>query len=256
MAIKRQNIRKSVLATTFLLFEYRVFHLFFSPVLLVIAASQGIINGSLLIYGLLFIGSLFMGRAWCGWVCPGCAVNEAASLLVQKRPRKSRWFAVKYAISAVLLGSVVFMLIQAGGVHAVHPFFGMSQESTSQDILLLFGVVVMMVPMTFLLGRQAHCHYFCWQAPIMILGTKIKDFFGWPSVHIQVKADACRDCGACDRNCTMGLKVSEMVKSGVLRDSECILCGNCEDHCPNGVIKVVYGKPVRILLAGEIAINK
>lgn len=257
MTIKPQNIRKSILAATFLLFEYRVFHLFFSPVLLLMAASKGIINGSLLIYGLLFVVSLFLGRTWCGWVCPGCGVSEVTSLLVQKRPRRSKWFLLKYANFAVLMAAVIFMMIRAGGIHSLDPFFGMSQESSTQDIILLFGIVAVMVPTNLLLGRQAHCHYLCWQAPIMILGTKIKDFFRWPSLHVKVNSGICRDCGACDRNCPMGLNVSEMVRSGVVRNDECILCRNCVDHCPNGTLEFSFSRPPKQGkgLKGRVSLN-
>jgi hypothetical protein len=61
MAIKRQSIRKGLLAAMLVLFQYRLFHLFFSPVLIVVAASQGIVDGSMLIYVLLFLSSLYFG---------------------------------------------------------------------------------------------------------------------------------------------------------------------------------------------------
>jgi ferredoxin-type protein NapH len=243
MSKNRQNIRKSILASAFLLFEYRLFHLFFSPVLIVVAASQGLINGSMIMYGLLFLSSLYFGRAWCGWLCPGAAINEVCSLVVEKRPRENKAYAIKFVSSGLLMGAVILLAIRAGGFHSIVPFFGLTQESTSQDIFLLFGAVVIIVPVAFLLGKQAHCHYLCWQAPILIIGTKIKEHFRWPSLHLEVSPDACLDCGACDRNCPMSLQVAAMVKSGSLRHAECILCGNCVDHCSKGAIQYSFGAP-------------
>jgi polyferredoxin len=100
MNTNRQRIRKSLLALMFILFQYRLFHLFFSPVLLVVAASQGVVNGSLLIYALLFLGALFFGRAWCGWCCPGAALNEACSVVIRKRCRCGKGDKVKYMLFA------------------------------------------------------------------------------------------------------------------------------------------------------------
>jgi ferredoxin-type protein NapH len=245
MKINRQRIRKSLLALMFVLFQYRLFHLFFSPVLIVVAASQGIVNGSLIIYVLLFLGSLFFGRAWCGWLCPGAALNEACSVVVHKRCRGGRADMVKYIILAVLAGMIGFMAYRAGGFHAVDPFFGMDRRSHLQDIFLLVGAFVIIVPLSLLWGRRANCRYLCWEAPIMILGTKIKERVGWPSLHLIANPAACKNCGMCDRHCPMSLPVTEMAKSGNMQNAECVLCGNCVDHCPTGAIRFAFGVPKR-----------
>ena len=245
MKTNRQRIRKSLLALMFVLFQYRLFHLFFSPVLIVVAASQGIVNGSLLIYALLFLGSLFFGRAWCGWLCPGAALNEACSVVTHKRCRGGKADMAKYIISAVLAGAIGYMAYRAGGFHAVDPFFGMERRSHLQDIFLLFGAVVIIVPLALLLGRRANCRYLCWEAPIMIIGTKIKNIIRWPSLHLTVNPAACKDCGMCDRLCPMSLPVAEMVKRGNMQNAECVLCGKCVDNCPTGAIRFAFGVPKR-----------
>jgi len=174
ISTRRQNIRKFIIASAFLLFEYRLFHLFFSPVLIVFAASQGIVNGTLIIYAFLFLTSLYFGRAWCGWICPGSAINEICSLVVRKHPKGRKAHAIKYVTFALLTVVIIFMAIRAGGYHAIDPFFGMDRESVTQDILLLFGAVAIIVPIAFIFGKYSHCHYLCWMAPILIIGTRIK----------------------------------------------------------------------------------
>jgi ferredoxin-type protein NapH len=239
----RQRIRKGLLALMFVLFQYRLFHLFFSPVLAVAAASEGIVNGSLIIYALLFLGSLFFGRAWCGWCCPGAALNEACSVVVRKRCNAARGNMIKYVVLAVLAGLIGLVAYRAGGFHEVAPFYGMDRRSLLQDIFLLFGAVVLIVPLALCFGRFANCHYLCWEAPIMIIGTKIKNTIGWPSLHLRANPAACNDCGNCDRHCPMSLLVSAMVQKGNLQNDECVLCGNCVDRCPAGAIRYAFGVP-------------
>jgi ferredoxin-type protein NapH len=216
MAINRQSIRKGLLAAMLVLFQYRLFHLFFSPVLLVVAASQGIVNGSLLIYALLFLSSLYFGRAWCGWLCPGAALNEACSVVVRKQCSGGKAAKIKYVVFALLAGLTGFMAFRAGGFHAVDPFYGMERRSLLQDIFLLAGAVAIILPLAFFFGRFGNCHYLCWEAPILIIGTKIKDMARWPSLHLAVNTKDCNDCGKCDRHCPMSLPVAAMVKRGSL----------------------------------------
>jgi ferredoxin-type protein NapH len=245
MNIKRQSIRKSILAVMFVLFQYRLFHLFFSPVLIVVAASQGIVNGSLLIYAVLFLTSLYFGRAWCGWLCPGAAINEACSQLFRKPATRGRANLIKYVVFTLWAGLIVFLALRAGGFHTVDPFFGVDRRSFLQDILLLFGTVAIIVPFSFFFGKFGNCHYLCWEAPILIIGTWIKRKAWWPSLHLVARPDGCISCGKCDRHCPMSLPVTAMVRNGSLQNAECILCGNCVDQCLAGVIRYAFGTPDR-----------
>jgi len=240
MKITRQHIRKSLLAFMFLLFQDRLFHLFFSPVLAVVAAAQGIVNGSLLIYSLLFVSALFFGRTWCGWCCPGAAINEACSVIVRKRCRSGKRDKVKYLIFAVWAGVIGYAAFRSGGFHTIQPTFGLDRRSLMQDLFLSIGVVAIVVPLALRFGRYANCHYLCWVAPIMIIGTKLKDRARWPSLRLVSDPSACTNCGKCDRYCPMHLPVAAMVRKGSLQNDECLLCGSCADHCQTGAIRYAF----------------
>ena len=71
----RQKIRKASILVSFFLFPAIFYYL--SPVLIIEASSKGIINGSFILFFLMFISSLFLGRAYCGWICPGAGCQEA-----------------------------------------------------------------------------------------------------------------------------------------------------------------------------------
>jgi ferredoxin-type protein NapH len=70
----RQRIRKALVILAFLSFPITMN--FLSPYVIIDGAMSGIVNGSLVMFGLMFVSSLFLGRAWCGWVCPGAGMQE------------------------------------------------------------------------------------------------------------------------------------------------------------------------------------
>jgi len=70
---------------SFLLFPVTINY--FSPYVIIDGASEGIVAGSFITFGTLFLGSLFFGRAFCGWVCPGAGLQEACFSISDKRAR-------------------------------------------------------------------------------------------------------------------------------------------------------------------------
>ncbi len=74
----------------------------------------------------------------------------------------------------------------------------------------------------------------------MIIGRKIRNIVGWPSLRLQATPNKCSDCLTCTRSCPMSLDVNGMVKSAQMEDSECILCGNCVDGCSRDAIRFSF----------------
>lgn len=73
----RQRIRRGVILVSFIIFP--IIMNYFSPYVIIDGASQGIVNGSFVVFGLMFLSALFLGRAWCGWGCPAGGLQEAAT---------------------------------------------------------------------------------------------------------------------------------------------------------------------------------
>ena len=236
--MKRQTGRKLLLVVSFVLFQaLLIFHLFFSPVLVIIAASQGIVNGSLVIFILLFLTSLFFGRAFCGWVCPGSGLNELCTIGTSKRAPNGNFNRVKYAVSGIWLSIIALLAFIAGGFQSVDLFYGTETSNITQEIIMFFGVIALIVPAAFIIGTRANCKYICWLAPIMIAGSTIRKRVGYPGLHLEADLNRCVQCGECNEACPMSLDVMSRVLSKDLYDKECILCGSCIDICPNEVIR-------------------
>ncbi len=97
--MRRQRIRKAMILISFLLFPITMWYL--SPYLIIMGVSRGIISGSFIVFCLQFLTSLFLGRVFCGWICPVAGLGEACFIIQNKPVRKSEYFSVAGAASLI-----------------------------------------------------------------------------------------------------------------------------------------------------------
>ncbi|MDZ4177634.1 MAG: 4Fe-4S binding protein [Coriobacteriia bacterium] len=240
--VRRQAIRRALLLLSFIAFPITINY--FSPYLIVEAAFQGIVNGSLIVFGSMFVGSLVFGRLWCGWMCPAAGLQEPLQRVNGRRISRGTGL-IKWAIWAPWMALIIFAAVRAGGYTSVQPLYGtIGGISVAGDVdrpivaayaiylivvLLFFGLAVK-------LGRRGGCHSVCWMAPFMIAGRAVRNTIGWPALGLTASRSACSRCGTCTSVCPMSVDVENRVASGRMEDSECVLCGTCVDACPNHAI--------------------
>ena len=236
--MKRQRLRKALVLISFLLFPITLYY--FSPYLIIQGAYQGIVTGSFIVFILMFLASLFLGRAFCGWVCPAGGLQECCTLVVGKKTRGGKLNWIKYIIWIPWVSIIILMFKTSGGFKQINFFYqtdhGVSITSP-QAYIIFYAVILLIVVLAFTAGRRSFCHYACWMAPFMIIGTKLKNVFKYPSLHLKPDQDKCISCKSCTKKCPMSLEVMDMVHKGTMTNSECILCGECVDVCPKSVIK-------------------
>lgn len=235
--MKRQQTRKTIVFLLFLLFP-AVFG-YLSPILILAGAFEGVIAGSFVLFVLMFLFSLLFGRAFCGWVCPAGGLQDCARTAADKRA-KGKWRdRVKYFIWVPWLAAIVLGFVSAGGVKSLDMFFmtdnGLSVTSVQWLIIYLI-VAAAIAAIALLGGRRAFCHWFCWMAPFMVLGTMLRDKLRLPGLRLKAEPAKCTGCQQCSRHCPMSLEVASMVKKGSMKNSECILCGECVDGCKAGAV--------------------
>jgi polyferredoxin len=208
---KRQKLRMGIILFSFFLFPATFYYL--SPVLIVQAASQGIMNGSFIIFALQFMSALLLGRAFCGWACPaaGCVLKRGGYEKVDFL------YETTYGISVSGLSSLIAYFV------------------------VLFLLIVLPA---YTVGRRSFCHHLCWMAPFMILGRKVRNAGGWPSLRLAVESEKCTHCHTCTQNCPMSLPVEGMVEKGRMENAECILCGSCVDGCKYDVLRYSFRSSV------------
>ena len=106
------------------------------------------------------------------------------------------------------------------------------------NYVIYYGVILLLVAPPLIHGKRATCHYICWMAPFMVIGSSIGRFLHLPQLHIEADKSKCVSCGMCSRACPMGLDVKGMVADGTgSKCTECIQCGACVDECPKKVLR-------------------
>ncbi|MBA4395600.1 MAG: 4Fe-4S ferredoxin, partial [Desulfobacca sp.] len=234
---RRQKIRKGIILISFFLFPALFYYL--SPVLILQASAEGVINGSFILFVLMLNSALFLGRGYCGWVCPGAGCQEAIFSARDKKITRGDW--IKWAIWIPWIGSITVLAIKSGGYKKIDFFYQTTHGLSIGNIqgLIAYYVVLflLIVIPAFIFGKRSFCHHLCWMAPFMILGRKIRNRFNWPSLHLRSSPEHCLNCHTCTENCPMSLPVEEMVKKCNMETTECILCGSCVDGCKQGVIR-------------------
>lgn len=236
--MKRQQFRKMFLMISLLCFPVTLYY--FSPALIINAGLSGIINGSFLVFVLLFLFSLPFGRLFCAWLCPAGGIQECAFAVKERSPKQGWRLRIKYIIWVVWLTAVICCYFLSGGFAAVDFFFetehGISVSSI-QSYLIYYGIVCLILIPALLCGKRAFCHYFCWMAPFMVFGTKLRGLLHLPGLRVRAqKPEQCVSCGRCEKTCPMSVAVMEEVKNGGIKSSECIQCGACIDNCPRHVL--------------------
>lgn len=237
--MKRQTIRRTLLFISFLLFPITIWY--FSPYLIIQAASEHIMNGSFIVFVTMFVASMFLGRVWCGYLCPAGGLQECCTRTNDKAAKGGWRNKIKFVIWILWMAGIVATFIM-GKNDVTVDFFYMTDHGISiteiYNYIIYYGVLLILVLPAMIHGRRAACHYLCWMAPFMIIGSTIGRWLHFPQLHIEADKSQCISCHLCSKACPMGLDVTKMVNEGTnSKCTECIQCGACVDNCPKKALK-------------------
>ena len=235
----RQKIRKTLLLISFLLFPVTIFY--FSPYLIIEAVSEHIMNGSFIVFASMFVLSMFLGRVWCGYFCPAGGLQDYVFRIKDTSAKQGWRNNIKYVIWIVWMIAIIVTFILGKNDVTINFFYqtdhGISLSGIN-NYVVYYGVILILVVPSLIHGKRATCHYICWMAPFMVIGSTIGRWLHLPQLHIEADKTGCISCGKCNRACPMGLDVKKMVAEGVNgKCAECIQCGACVDECPKKVLK-------------------
>ncbi len=198
--------------------------------------------------------TIAFGRIFCGWVCPFGSIHHFVGYMGQRmrsgkeqvtKGRFSKYHAIKYFILFVFIGLTVggvgFSLLQTGFLAPIPlvtrsfsmvlvPVFDGSTAVTMATqryyeggfiiftLFLLFVVLNLFIPRFF-------CRFLCPSGALMGIFARFRLF------DFYRDKKACTACCDCTKACTGGCD-----PQGKLKSSECVMCFNCREVCPEEAI--------------------
>jgi len=234
----RQKNRKLLLIVSFLFFPVTLYY--FSPVLIINAGLEGVINGSFIVFTAMIISGFFFGRVFCAWLCPAGGLQECTALVNDKAPKQGWRNYIKYGIWVIWIMSVI--ACYASGRQNLKLDFLYKTEmgisvSNIYGYIVYYGILFLILILSLFAGKRAFCHYICWMAPFMLIGIKIRSLLHMPGLHIAVDDKKCISCNQCSEVCPMCINAAHLALHGKSDNLECIQCGACVDICrPKAIV--------------------
>ncbi len=238
---------------------------------------------------LLLIASLFLGRFFCGWLCPlGTILDLVTKRITKKAPLPWLKGNLKYWLLLPLLGASVFKLNLAGLLDPIaillrgltfflHPLLGDGVRSSWRGLYAVIGeqrdllapgyrlISDYLLPFrealyplafasAFILGLVIYLERYgerTWCRHLCPLGTLL-GLAARFSPLLRTPVAPCSDCRNCAALCPSGFDRELMQKE------ECLACMNCVATCPKGKVGFSFGlepeqKPImerRVFLGG------
>lgn len=200
----------------------------------------------------LLLGTLLIGNAFCGWLCPFGAIQDALAWLRRrlhlpsltvpvKLDRLLRWgrFVVLAVILAMTYATAKLWFADYDpylALFGLHWLFGVE----SSTALIGLGILVAVVGASLLVDRF-WCRYLC------PLGGVLSVLGRFSLFRIRRNRATCTDCTLCDRACRVAVTPSS---AAPLVSADCIGCMDCVTTCPvRGALQVeapvLLGVPLR-----------
>ncbi|MFP4521309.1 MAG: 4Fe-4S binding protein [Fibrobacterota bacterium] len=222
----------------------------------------------------LIVITVFLGRVFCGMMCPLGAYLDFMSIFFRKRkrnaPKNGKWKNSKYLVLAFLIVSSTagVMLFQYFGPLAISTrtaSFAMypvlkNLYSDFFDLLKgplsaagISGAEFIRIQKVFIFGGAGAVFYLVlitageflaprfWCRYICPTGALLGLFSGRAFYRRRVVENGCINCRACSSICPTGAIPPEEPDNTEVR--ECILCGKCIDACSRGYNKINFGIP-------------
>jgi polyferredoxin len=182
-------------------------------------------------------GPLVFGRIWCGWACWYSMVFDLLPYKSGDRHISARWGQLRYLHFGLSLLLVL-------GLWYVYDYRQAAQGETGQQWFLvglmlyhLIGIVLALV----LKDNRAFCKYLC---PVAV-PLKATARFSLLKVTGDPAACNCCEQRTCVTVCPMNVRIPDYVAQGKrVLSTECILCQECINTCPDEALKLSFGLDV------------
>lgn len=213
------------------------------------AFIQKIFSGTFIVLVITLLIALIFRRSFCGLICPFGALQEFFGLL-GKKIFKQRFTVpriidkpLRYLKYIILIITLYFAWKTANlWVNPYDPWaaYGHITEGVESLIeeYLIASIILIITIIGSLLYDRFFCKYLCPMGAFYGIVSKLS-----PSKIVR-NEDTCINCGLCNKNCPVNIKVSEQKE---IKSSECINCQSCILSCPqNGTLSFkIKNKSIR-----------
>src|SRR3989338_2937563 len=190
----------------------------------------------LFIFAAIILMSFFIGKSFCGWLCPVGFLSEllyrARKFICPSFKTPPSWLDYTLGVAKYLiLAFFVFMIFFAMSTAALKTFLDGDYNKISD--LRMFYFFARITPLAaFITAALFLLSYFIpyfWCRYLCPYGALLGLFSLAGPVKIERDAGKCTDCGHCTAACPQRIEVSKAVR--VFSD-ECTSCALCLDVCP------------------------
>lgn len=199
--------------------------------------------GSFVLLGGAVVTNIVFGRAFCGQFCPLGTLQElmgkARDALKIRRRELPQAFDVPARFLKYGIFGVFTVLTWQLGTLVIRPYdpWVAYHHLTSPELLANFGIGAAVLGVS-LAGSFAYDRFFC--KYLCPMGAFLGMFSKFSLFRVTRVADACTDCGLCDKACPANITVSAIERD--LSGAECIACGECVAVCPkDGALALTAG---------------
>ena len=183
-----------------------------------------------------FLMSLFLKKAFCGWVCPICTVSEATYRLGEKLLGKNfklpSWLdyplrSFKYLLLSFFIYGIFWQMSSQNALAFLQtPYWKVADLKMLQFFLrpstLTIEILAVLVVASFFL-KNPWCRYFCPYGALLGILSLLSPF------KVRREPQKCTGCHKCTRVCPAYLEVED---KQVVHSVECMGCLNCVSECP------------------------
>ena len=194
---------------------------------------RGIAYSSFVILAATVVVSIFLGRSFCGWICPLGTLQEIFNVIGKKIFKKKReiprhidrWLKyLKYVMLVFTIwvtwvyGELVIKSFDPWSSYLSILGLGGGGELIYVGIIILIALLLLSM-----VYNRFFCKYLCPLGAFLGIVSLIS------LVKIRRNENTCINCGVCNMVCPVGIDVMHQKTTG---NAECIKCQLCTLSCP------------------------
>jgi len=208
----------------------------FFKVFLVFRGDFQATTGVIWFLGLAYL-TYFVGKTWCGWLCPLGALQEflykdglyknQKSNTIKKIFRTGRVILIISMIGFLLFTGIIIL----SQIDPFKPIFNLFYAPVS----LITWILIVVLIISSILFYRPFCRTVCPLGLVLGLVSRI------PGATRIRTGENCNSCTRCEKNCDMGA-IDIITHDRAVFHEDCILCGDCMENCKQEAITLSTDK--------------